>query len=101
MTSISLAGIKIQVHSIGISIRRVVTFYEVIDFETEFLVKIHGRSPQGINVKRYALHISGSAFLNGCCQQCLSIALLPTSIPHCGREHSHAQKKSMSAEYEM
>ena len=51
MTSISLIGVKIQVESVGIPIRRVVTLYEVINFETEFVVKIHGRSPQRINVK--------------------------------------------------
>jgi hypothetical protein len=82
LNSIPLISIKIQVHSIGISIRGIVTFYQVIDLETKFLVENHSRSPQGINMKRYTVHISGSAFLNCCFQQCLSMPLPPTILLH-------------------
>lgn len=51
LSSIALIRIKIQVHSVGISIRGVVTFYQVIDLETQFLVEIKSSRPQGINMK--------------------------------------------------
>lgn len=50
-SSSALIRIKIQVHSVGISIRGVVTFYQVIDLETQFLVEIKSSRPRGINMK--------------------------------------------------
>ena len=63
-----LITLEIQVHSISMSIWGVVTFYQVINSKTKFLVESHGWSSQGVNMKWNAVDPSSSAFLNCCFQ---------------------------------
>ena len=74
--------IRIQVHSICISICRIVFLYQRIYPETKLLVKIHSRRSWRIDMERDSLNISSFTFFNCCSEQCLPVTLSSMLLFH-------------------
>lgn len=97
LLSFSFNLIKVQVHSISISIRRVIAFNQTINLETMLLVQIQCRGSQRIHVKHYTRNFSCSAFLNCRFQKNLSMSMPPPLLFHYNKTKTSHFKGSIQA----